>query len=43
MCMRDGMKAPGGFVYASDSNRVWMIDVEPKAWIDSKVDFICKV
>jgi UDP-N-acetylglucosamine 4,6-dehydratase (inverting) len=32
--IKDGMKVPEGFVYASDINEDWMSDSELEAWID---------
>jgi UDP-N-acetylglucosamine 4,6-dehydratase len=32
--IKEGVKVPEGFVYASDSNQVWMTDAELQAWID---------
>jgi len=33
--IKDGLKVPEGFVYASDNNSEWMADAELKAWIDA--------
>ena len=41
--IRDGVKVPEGFVYASDSNQSWMSDAELQAWIDANVDSIGKI
>jgi len=41
--IKDGVKVPDGFVYASDSNPDWMSDEELRAWIDSNVDSIGKI
>lgn len=41
--IKDGVKVPEGFVYASDSNPSWMSDVELKAWIDAKADSIDRI
>ena len=32
--IKDGVKVPDGFVYASDNNPEWMSDVELQNWID---------
>jgi len=41
--IKDGVKVPEGFVYASDSNPVWMSDAELQAWIDTNKDSIGKI
>lgn len=41
--IKDGVKVPEGFVYASNSNPDWMSDDELSAWIDSNVDSIGKI
>lgn len=33
--IKDGIKVPEGFVYASDNNTDWMSDAELNAWIDA--------
>lgn len=32
--IKDGKKAPEGFIYSSDNNSEWMSDAELQAWID---------
>ena len=41
--IKDGVKVPEGFVYASDSNPAWMSDADLQAWIDANVDSIGKI
>lgn len=41
--IKNGVKVPEGFVYASDSNSSWMSDADLRAWIDANVDTICKI
>jgi len=38
--IKDGVKVPEGFVYASDSNTSWMSNTDLQAWIDANVDSI---
>lgn len=33
--IKDGKKAPEGFIYSSDSNSEWMTDAELRSWIES--------
>lgn len=33
--IKDGVKVPDGFVYASDNNTEWMSEAELKAWLDA--------
>lgn len=33
--IKDGLKVPEGFVYASDNNAEWMSDTDLQAWIDA--------
>ncbi len=41
--IKDGVKVPEGFVYASDSNPEWMSNNDLQAWIDAHRDFIGKI
>ena len=41
--IKDGVKVPEGFVYASDSNTVWMSDADFQEWIDANQDSIGKI
>ena len=41
--IKDGVKVPEGFVYASDSNPAWMNDADLQAWIDANQDSIGKI
>ena len=41
--IKDGVKVPEGFVYASDSNPAWMSDADLRAWIDANQDSIGKI
>jgi FlaA1/EpsC-like NDP-sugar epimerase len=41
--IKDGVKVPEGFVYASDTNSEWMSDGELQAWIDTNKDAIGKI
>ena len=41
--IKDGVKVPEGFVYASDSNPAWMSDADLQAWIDANQDSIGKI
>ena len=36
--IKDGVKVPEGFVYASDTNNDWMSDADLQAWIDANKD-----
>jgi UDP-N-acetylglucosamine 4,6-dehydratase len=38
--IKDGIKVPEGFVYASDTNTQWMSDAELQAWLDSNQNSI---
>jgi UDP-N-acetylglucosamine 4,6-dehydratase len=38
--IKDGVRVPEGFVYASDSNPSWMIDADLQTWIDANADSI---
>ena len=33
--IKDGIKVPEGFVYASDNNTEWMSDTDLRTWIDA--------
>ena len=41
--IKDGVKVPEGFVYASDSNTEWMSDADLQGWIDANQDDIGKI
>ncbi len=41
--IKDGVKTPEGFVYASDTNPVWMSNAELTSWINLNADFIGKI
>jgi len=41
--IKDGVKVPEGFVYASDSNTEWMSDADLQGWIDANQDHIGKI
>jgi UDP-N-acetylglucosamine 4,6-dehydratase/5-epimerase len=41
--IKDGVKVPEGFVYASDSNPSWMGGAYLQAWIDANADSIGKI
>jgi len=41
--IKDGVKVPEGFVYASDTNSEWMSDNELQTWIDANQDAIGKI
>ncbi|MDA8632050.1 UDP-N-acetylglucosamine 4,6-dehydratase (inverting) [Litoricolaceae bacterium] len=41
--IKDGVKVPEGFVYASDSNPTLMSDADLRAWIDANADSIGKI
>ena len=41
--IKDGVKVPEGFVYASDTNSEWMSDNELQSWIESNQDAIGKI
>jgi len=41
--IKDGVKVPKGFSYASDSNPVWMSDSDLQAWIDANQKSIGKI
>ena len=41
--IKDGVKVPEGFVYASDSNPAWMSGAELQAWIDANQESIGKI
>jgi len=41
--IKDGVKVPEGFVYASDTNSEWMTDADLQAWMAAKHDDICKI
>ena len=41
--IKDGVKVPEGFVYASDNNPAWMSDVELRTWIDVNKESIGKI
>ena len=41
--IKDGVKVPEGFVYASDTNKDWMTDADLQAWINANHDDIGKI
>lgn len=41
--IKNGVKVPEGFVYASDSNPSWMSHADLQAWIDANADLIGKI
>jgi UDP-N-acetylglucosamine 4,6-dehydratase len=41
--IKDGVKVPEGFDYASDTNTVWMDDAELLAWLDTNKSEIGKI
>ena len=41
--IKDGVKVPEGFVYASDNNSAWMSDADLQAWIDDNKESIGKI
>jgi len=41
--IKDGVKVPENFVYASDSNSSWMSDADLHAWIDANAYAIGKI
>ena len=41
--IKDGVRVPEGFVYASDSNPAWMSDADLQAWIDANQESIGKI
>lgn len=41
--IKDGVKVPEGFVYASDSNTEWMSDADLQGWIDANQEDIGKI
>lgn len=41
--IKDGVKVPAGFVYASDTNEVWMAESELKEWIAIHENSIGKI
>lgn len=41
--IKDGVKVPEGFIYASDSNSEWMSDSDLQAWIDANQGSIGKI
>lgn len=41
--IKDGVKVPEGFSYASDSNPSWMSDADLQVWIDANQDSIGKI
>jgi UDP-N-acetylglucosamine 4,6-dehydratase len=41
--IKDGLKVPEGFVYASDSNPSWMSEVDLQAWIEANTHSIGKI
>jgi len=41
--IKNGVKVPEGFVYASDSNPAWMSGADLQAWIDANADTIGKM
>ena len=41
--IKNGVKVPEGYVYASDSNSVWMSNADLHAWIDANKESIGKI
>jgi len=41
--IKDGVKVPEGFVYASDNNSAWMSDADLQAWVDVNKESIGKI
>ncbi len=41
--IKDGVKVPEGFVYASDTNKDWMTDADLQAWINANHDDIGEI
>jgi len=41
--IKDGVRVPEGFVYASDSNPAWMSDADLQAWVDANQESIGKI
>lgn len=41
--IKDGVKVPEGFVYASDTNAEWMTNADLQAWISANHDYIGKI
>jgi UDP-N-acetylglucosamine 4,6-dehydratase (inverting) len=41
--IKDGLKVPEGFVYASDNNSEWMTDADLKGWINSNSEKIGRI
>ena len=41
--IKEGVRVPEGFVYASDNNQEWMTHTELQEWIDSNIDEIGQV
>lgn len=41
--IKDGVKVPDGFVYASDTNQAWMSDVELETWLRNNESTIGKI
>ena len=41
--IKNGVKVPEGFIYASDSNSQWMSGADLRTWIDAKKDEIGKI
>ena len=41
--IKDGVKVPEGFVYASDTNTEWMTDTDLSAWIGANYDDIGQI
>jgi len=41
--IKNGVKVPEGFIYTSDSNQVWMTDIDLQEWIDANKASIGKI
>ncbi len=41
--IKDGIKVPDGFTYASDTNPEWMTDDELQSWMNANSDQIGKI
>jgi UDP-N-acetylglucosamine 4,6-dehydratase len=41
--IKDGVKVPEGYVYASDTNAEWMTNADLQAWISANHDYIGKI
>ena len=41
--IKDGVKVPDGFIYASDSNHEWMTDSDLKSWLEQNSENIGRI